>query len=89
MNFGLIIVGDEILSGRTQDKNVAQLATWLNVQGIRLGEVRVVADDAVAIGAAVTTLAAAHATLQRAGVRVIAVAALAATPHEPNARSAG
>lgn len=40
----LIIIGDEILSGRTQDKNIAQIASWLNVQGIRLAEVRVVAD---------------------------------------------
>ena len=56
----LVVIGDEILSGRTQDKNIAQLATWLNVQGIRLAEVRVVADDMTAIGAAVTTLAGAH-----------------------------
>lgn len=41
---GLAIIGDEILSGRTQDRNIAQVATWLNVQGIRLGEVRVVPD---------------------------------------------
>ena len=41
----LLVIGDEILSGRTQDKNVAQVAQWLNVQGIRLAEVRVVADD--------------------------------------------
>lgn len=40
----LLVIGDEILSGRTQDKNVAQIASWLNVQGIRLREVRVVAD---------------------------------------------
>jgi len=53
---GLVVIGDEILSGRTQDRNVAQLATWLNVQGIRLREVRVVADDMAAIGAAVTAL---------------------------------
>lgn len=52
----LIVIGDEILSGRTQDKNVAQLAAWLNVQGIRLREVRVVADDMEAIGEAVTIL---------------------------------
>ena len=45
----LIVIGDEILSGRTQDKNVAQVATWLNVQGIRLKEVRVIADDMDAI----------------------------------------
>jgi len=36
----LIVIGDEILSGRTQDKNIAQVAAWLNVQGIRLAEVR-------------------------------------------------
>jgi len=41
---GLAVIGDEILSGRTQDKNIAQIATWLNVQGIRLAEVRVVPD---------------------------------------------
>jgi molybdenum cofactor synthesis domain-containing protein len=41
---GLAIIGDEILSGRTQDKNIAQVATWLNAQGIRLAEVRVVPD---------------------------------------------
>ena len=41
----LVVIGDEILSGRTQDKNIAQVATWLNVQGIRLAEVRVVPDD--------------------------------------------
>jgi len=40
----LIIIGDEILSGRTQDKNVAQVAGWLNLQGIRLSEVRIVPD---------------------------------------------
>lgn len=53
---GLVVIGDEILSGRTQDKNIAQLAGWLNVQGIRLREVRVVADDMAAIGEAVTAL---------------------------------
>jgi molybdenum cofactor synthesis domain-containing protein len=40
----LLIIGDEILSGRTQDKNVSQIATWLNIQGIRLAEVRIVPD---------------------------------------------
>jgi molybdenum cofactor synthesis domain-containing protein len=40
----LVIIGDEILSGRTQDKNIAQIALWLNIQGIRLREVRVVPD---------------------------------------------
>jgi molybdenum cofactor synthesis domain-containing protein len=52
----LIVVGDEILSGRTQDKNVAQIATWLGVQGIRLREVRVVPDVMDAIIEAVNAL---------------------------------
>ncbi len=50
---GLIVIGDEILSGRTQDKNVAALAKWLNVQGIRLAEVRIVPDILEHIVAAV------------------------------------
>ncbi|HWJ69589.1 MAG TPA: molybdopterin-binding protein [Sphingobium sp.] len=52
----LVVIGDEILSGRTQDRNIAQIATWLNVQGIRLREVRVVADDMDAIAEAVNAL---------------------------------
>jgi molybdenum cofactor synthesis domain-containing protein len=52
----LVVIGDEILSGRTQDKNVAQIATWLNVQGIRLAEVRVVGDRTEAIVEAVNAL---------------------------------
>ena len=52
----LVVIGDEILSGRTQDRNVAQVAAWLNVQGIRLAEVRVVADRTEAIVEAVNTL---------------------------------
>ncbi len=52
----LVVIGDEILSGRTQDKNVAQIATWLNVQGIRLAEVRVVPDRTEAIVEAVNIL---------------------------------
>jgi molybdenum cofactor synthesis domain-containing protein len=53
---GLLVIGDEILSGRTQDRNIAQIAHWLNLQGIRLAEVRVVADDMAAIGEGVTAL---------------------------------
>src|SRR3546814_9790465 len=52
----LVVIGDEILSGRTQDRNIAQIALWLNVQGIRLKEVRVVADDREAIVEAVNVL---------------------------------
>ncbi len=53
---GLLIIGDEILSGRTQDRNVAQIAGWLNLQGIRLGEVRIVPDVVERIAAAVNAL---------------------------------
>ena len=52
----LLVIGDEILSGRTQDKNVAQVATWLNEQGVRLAEVRVVPDDIARIGEALNAL---------------------------------
>lgn len=52
----LVVIGDEILSGRTQDKNVSQIALWLNLQGIRLSEVRIVADVEEAIVEAVNTL---------------------------------
>jgi len=52
----LAVIGDEILSGRTQDKNVAQIAAWLNVQGIRLAEVRIVPDRTEAIVEAVNIL---------------------------------
>lgn len=53
---GLLVIGDEILSGRTQDKNIAQVANWLNLQGIRLAEVRVVPDVTERIGAALNAL---------------------------------
>jgi len=52
----LLVIGDEILSGRTQDKNVAQVAAWLNRQGIRLEEVRVVPDVGARIASAVNEL---------------------------------
>ena len=56
----LIIIGDEILSGRTQDKNVAQIASWLNLQGIRLAEVRIVPDVEERIVEAVKAFRATH-----------------------------
>jgi molybdenum cofactor synthesis domain-containing protein len=56
----LVVIGDEILSGRTQDKNVAQLATWLNDQGIRLAEVRIVPDVQERIVDAVNALRSEH-----------------------------
>ena len=52
----LVVIGDEILSGRTHDKNIAQIASWLQVQAIRLAEVRVVPDTMEAIVEAVNAL---------------------------------
>jgi molybdenum cofactor synthesis domain-containing protein len=57
---GLLIIGDEILSGRTQDRNIAQVAVWLNLQGIRLSEVRVVPDSIERIAEAVNALRASN-----------------------------
>ena len=52
----LVVIGDEILSGRTQDRNIAQIGSWLNLQGIRLAEVRVVPDVIERIAEAVNAL---------------------------------
>ncbi len=52
----ICIIGDEILSGRTQDKNISQIGLWLNIQGIRLKEVRVVPDEQGMIVEAVNIL---------------------------------
>jgi len=56
----LLVIGDEILSGRTQDRNVAQVAKWLNLQGIRLVEVRIVPDVTEEIADAVNALRTGH-----------------------------
>lgn len=56
----LIVIGDEILSGRTQDKNIAQVATFCNGEGIRLMHVRVVPDIQDDIVEAVNAMRAAH-----------------------------
>jgi molybdenum cofactor synthesis domain-containing protein len=53
---GLLVIGDEILSGRVQDRNVSQIGSWLNLQGIRLNEVRVVPDVIERIAEAVNAL---------------------------------
>jgi len=52
----LLVIGDEILSGRTHDRNIAQVAGWLQVQNIRLSEVRVVPDVEARIVDAVNAL---------------------------------
>lgn len=52
----MLVIGDEILSGRTRDANMYHLAGRLTAQGIDLKEVRVVSDDAPAIVSAVQAL---------------------------------
>ena len=44
VNAAILIIGNEILSGRTQDTNTSTLATWLNSIGVKVGEVRVIPD---------------------------------------------
>ena len=45
VNAAILIIGNEILSGRTQDTNTGTLANWLNSLGVKVGEVRVVPDE--------------------------------------------
>jgi len=44
VNAAIIIIGNEILSGRTQDVNVATISKWLNKLGVKLEEVRIIPD---------------------------------------------
>jgi len=44
VNAAIIIIGNEILSGRTQDVNVVAISLWLNDLGVKLDEVRVIPD---------------------------------------------
>ena len=44
VNAAILIIGNEILSGRTQDTNTRTLATWLNSIGVTVSEVRVIPD---------------------------------------------
>ena len=45
VNAGILVIGNEILSGRTQDKNVAFISNWLNANcGISVSEVRIIPD---------------------------------------------
>src|ERR1700749_1446674 len=53
---GFLVVGDEIWSGRTKDKNIGYIAEYLTTIGIDLKEVRVVPDDEPEIVAAVNAL---------------------------------
>ncbi len=52
----MLAIGDELLSGRTRDKNIGHLANALTQQGIDLKEVRIVSDEEVEIASAVNAL---------------------------------
>lgn len=52
----LLVIGDEILSGRTKDRNIGYIAEYLTAMGIDLKEVRVVPDDEGEIIAAINAL---------------------------------
>jgi len=63
----MLVIGDEILSGRTRDANMHHLAGQLTDAGIALKEVRVVSDDAAAITEAVRELSRGHDHLFTSG----------------------
>src|SRR6188472_1920019 len=52
----VLVIGDEILSGRTKDKNIGYVADYLTALGVDLLEVRVVGDDETAIVDALNAL---------------------------------
>ena len=53
---GIIIIGNEILSGRTKDTNTSTLALWLNSIGVKVAEVRIIPDIENTIVETVNTL---------------------------------
>ena len=63
----MLVIGDEILSGRTRDSNMYYLAQELTRHGIRLMQVRVVADDHAGIVDAVNALRVGHDHLFTSG----------------------
>ena len=64
----VLLIGDEILSGRTKDKNLGFIADWLTAMGIDLKEARVVADDEADIVAAVIEVEEMVAGVKASGV---------------------
>ena len=56
VNAAILIIGNEILSGRTQDTNTSSIALWLNSIGVKIQEVRVIPDTEVTIVETVNVL---------------------------------
>ena len=75
MNFGLIIIGDEILSGKRADKHLAQAISILGARGLQVAYAHYVGDDPQRITA---TLAAAFAS----GDVVFSFGGIGATPDD-------
>ena len=44
VNAAIIIIGNEILSGRTQEENLVYISKWLNSLGVKVEEVRIIPD---------------------------------------------
>ncbi len=92
---GFVVIGDEILSGRTKDKNIGTVADFCADLGIDLREVRVVADDRVAIIEAVRTLSGRYTYVFTSGgigpthddITAAAIAEAFDTPLEINAEA--
>lgn len=63
----IVAIGDELLSGRTRDKNIHTLAEWLTERGIVLKEARIVADDLSAIADAVNEMRSVHSYVFTSG----------------------
>jgi len=42
---GILLIGDELLSGRTKDTNLSTIAKWLGPLGVQIGEARIIADN--------------------------------------------
>lgn len=57
---GVLVIGDEILSGRTQDVNISYIANWMGEIGIQIREARVVPDVEAVIVAAVNEMRASY-----------------------------
>lgn len=91
----ILIVGNEILSGSTQDANIAFIAKRLSQRGIQLAEVRVVRDDEAQIIAALNALRASYRYVFTTGgigpthddITAECVAKAFGVPHEVNAEA--